>query len=132
MSRLSLAALLIVALSLCLAAPKPRAAPKKEILDVVPANANMAFGIRSINDLCKKGDGFWKRAKLNPKRQPSDLVRFACALLGANDGFDEDAPTVLFAVGKHDLSSYGIYALPFTNLDRMAGNYGFRKAEVVP
>src|SRR5262245_32702020 len=132
MSRLMLVAFLLVAFSLSLAAP-PAAGPKKEILDLVPQAAFAAFGIRSVNDLSKKGDAFLKKAKLKREVRFSNIVAFVYGWLGIESGIDEDAPVVLVLPGgvKENFDSL-VLAVPFKGLNEMAKNFGFEKGKLKP
>ncbi len=123
-----LAVLLLLAL-----APPTRAA--EEIADLIPADALGAFGIRNVDELRKKGDGFLKAAGIeNDDWRISKLVASAYQALGIQGGVDESGRVLVVATreGKPmDFLGFQIVVLiPFKDLDAMAANFGFKKGEL--
>jgi hypothetical protein len=114
-------------------------APAAEMLDIIPADCCGALAIRSLADLKKKGDKFLEESKMHVGLRPSELFEEGFRYLGLKVGVDEKAPAALMIVnpkvadGSTDLSSINtlfVVAIPFSDRDTLAGNFGFRKGEL--
>jgi hypothetical protein len=112
------------------------------LLDLVPDEAAAAFGIRNVQELKGKGDRFVKQAGIDDGIRPSQLFELACVWLGIKAGLDETgaAAAMLVDPGDGSLPAKGVdhgivLALPFSDLEAMASNYGlhakdFDKGEI--
>ena len=117
------------------------AVAQSSALDLIPGNAAAAIVIRKPEELRKKGDDFLKETNLNIGIRPTDALAFVTTFLGINQGLDLDQPAgaVLLRpkntrtpVGLEDLNQSLYIVLAFTDLDKMAGNFGFANGELKP
>jgi hypothetical protein len=108
-------------------------------LDLIPANASMAVVIRHPEELRKKGDVFLKESGLDLGIRPTDALAFIKNFLGVNQGLDLEQPAAAVLlrrdnerkpIGLEDLTQNLYFVLAFTDLDAMAGNFGFAKGEL--
>jgi hypothetical protein len=108
-------------------------------LDLIPANAAAAIIIRHPEELRKKGDEFLKETNLNLGLRPTEALDLIKMSLGITQGLDLEQPSgaVLLRpenarnnVGLEDLNQSLYIVLAFTDLDMMAGNFGFKKGEL--
>ena len=108
-------------------------------LDLVPVDASVAIIVRNPNELRKKGDEFLQETQITFGLRPTEALDAIVNFLGLRNGLDLNQPAgvVLLrpedaknAVGLGDLeeSLYGVFA--FTDLDEMAGNFGFAKGDL--
>ncbi len=115
-------------------------AQQATMLDIVPADSAIAVAIRDLDDLQKKGDKLVADAELNISIRPSQLFSMAFGFLGIQGGLDERAPAAVILLrpehgkelGFPDLEALLVGVLPFTDLDKMANNFGFQKGDLKP
>ena len=116
-----------------------KARAQADALDLIPSKAAAAIVIRDADDLRKKGDDFLKETGVNLPLRPTDALDFVKTFLGIKDGLDLRRPAaavllrpdnVATPVGMDDLNNSLYIALAFTDLDKMAGNFGFAKEEL--
>src|SRR5262249_17914245 len=105
-------------------------------LDVIPADATAAIIIRNPRELSKKGDDFLQKAEINLGIRPTDALGMLGNLLGVTAGWDLDRPSgaVMLRpadaagnVGFEDLQRSVYVVLAYNDLDKMAGNFGFKE-----
>jgi hypothetical protein len=108
------------------------------LLDLIPQEAGVAFGVRNLAELKSKGDKFVKDGGLDEAERwgrPSQLVDLALGWLGVKAGLDEKGSVVAMVVDTGDGTLAGnlfpvkstiLIALPFTDLEAIASNYGLR------
>jgi hypothetical protein len=101
------------------------------LLDLIPQDAGAAFGVRNLNELRTKGDKFVKNGGFDDGGRPSQLIDLAIGWLGVKAGFDEKAPVAAMLVDPGDgaLKERNperglVIAVPFSDLEAMASNYG--------
>ena len=112
-----------------------------EAYDLIPADALGGVACRSIADLVSKSDKLARDAGLELPLRPGDLCRMAQMALGINGGLDlKGGCALVVANPKHvgmeinyrNLEPFLVLALPFTDLDTMAANFGFAKGKLKP
>ncbi len=110
-------------------------------LDLIPADAAVAIVIRNPDELRKKGDDFLKEANLDFGIRPTDLLTFVTNLLGINQGLDLEQPSGAAILrpekapqnlGFEDFNQSFYVALAFSDLDKMASNFGFKPGQLKP
>jgi hypothetical protein len=110
-------------------------------LDLIPADAAVAVVIRKPEELRQKGDAFLKETNINVGIRPTDALAFVTNFLGINQGLDLERPSgavllrpknVAQNIGLEDLEQSLYIVLAFTDLDKMAGNFGFEKGVLRP
>ncbi len=110
-----------------------------DTLDLIPSKAAAAIAIRDADDLRTKADALLKDTGLNVPLRPTDALAFVKTFLGIKDGLDLKKPAAAallrpdnatMPVGMDDLNNSLYIALAFTDLDKMAGNFGFTKGEL--
>ncbi len=108
-------------------------------LEVIPADAAIAIVIRNPDELRKKGDTFLEETKIDLGIRPTDALNMVTNFLGINQGLDLKRPAgaVLLRpknapqnIGLEDLDQSLYVMLPFTDLDKMAGNFGFQPGQL--
>jgi hypothetical protein len=134
-SRIAAALLLLVCTALAPAAEGP--------LDLIPADAGAAIVVRNLNDLKKKGDQFLADSGIGDNSlRFSQLFQQGYDFLGIKAGIDHDRPAAILlanpkAAGLDSNRGFGllnllVVAIPFTDRDVMAANFGFGKGELKP
>jgi hypothetical protein len=118
-----------VLLAACLAAP----ANGQQPLDLVPHDSALALVFRNPEELQSRGDRLLKDAGLKPPYRPSELFKLALNFLGVNAGVDTKRPAGAVVLdGANELTQNLVIFLPYTDLDVMAGNFGFARGEFKP
>lgn len=111
------------------------------VLELVPADAMAGIAIRNLDDLAKRGDEFVNAAQMQNLFRPSQLWLMALQFLGINGGIDgkNSAAAVLALPDKGqdglnlpNIDRQLVLILPFTDLDTLAGNFGFEKGQLKP
>jgi hypothetical protein len=110
------------------------------VLDVIPADAAAAVAVRNLDDLKTKGDKLIADAELQMPLRPSQLFDEAYKFLGVQGGVDpKGAAAIVLArpedaggdLGLKDLELL-VAALPFDDLDKLAGSFGFKPGQLRP
>ena len=144
----SIATALIVVFSITILAQNP-SEPKKPAatgtLDLIPENALAAVVLRSPNDLGKKGDQLFTDLDFDPVpgETPSSainkLIDFLIGnFIGVRQGLDFDGPFGVMIPPTpdggepklEDLPDNLVLALPVSDREQMAANFGFAKGEM--
>jgi len=133
-------AVLLAVATIATAAP---AAPAPGVLDLVPEDAAFGLAIRDISDLKKKGDKLYVDAGLKEGELPrfSTLFGELFGLVGIKAGVDENAPAAVIVANPRaagltrvpidlDILKLLVAAVPFTDLDKMAGNFNLKAADL--
>ncbi len=112
---------------------------RQGMLDVIPADAAAALAIRNLEELEKKGDKFVADVDLKLPIRPSQLFADVYRFLGIQGGVDTkgSAAIILLRPEKEggnigDFERLLVGALPFTDLDKLAVNFGFKPGELKP
>jgi hypothetical protein len=117
------------------------AAPAQGVLDLIPEDAAAGVGIRSLNDLKKKGDKLIADAQLDLPLRPSQALEQLYGLLNVGGAVDEDAPAAVVlanpakAGGKkltEDFLDLLVLALPFTDRDKIAARFTLKGEDLKP
>src|SRR2546426_145222 len=116
------------------------ASAQQGMLDLVPADAAAAVTIRNLNDLIKKGDKFVADADLQlGGLRPSQIFTEVYNFLGIQGGVDGDGSVAILMLPREKESKdfwtvldYLAGVVPFTDLDKMAANFGFQKGQLKP
>jgi hypothetical protein len=110
-------------------------------LDLIPANAAAAVVIRNAEELRKKGDEFLMKSNVDLGIRPTDALALVRNMLNLNEGVDLEQPAAAVllrpegarkTVGLEDLTVSLYIVVAFTDLDKIAGNFGFAKGELKP
>jgi hypothetical protein len=126
-----------LSLLLCVAASSPAA----DSLDLIPADALGGVACRSIDGLVQKSEKLVKDAEIKLPATPSVLCTSLFTALGIQNGLDRKGGCSLVVVNKKhigaeigfgNLEQYLVAALPFSDLDAMAGNFGIDKGKLKP
>lgn len=111
------------------------------VLDLIPPEATAGIAIRNLDELRARGDKFVADAGMQNLFRPSQLWLMALQFLGINAGVDtkNSAAIVLAPPDKGqnglnfpNLDRHLVLILPFTDLDALAGNFGFEKGKLKP
>jgi hypothetical protein len=111
------------------------------MLDLIPEDAAAAFAIRDLNDLKKKGDQLLDETKLNVPLRPSEIFDLVYKELGLKAGVDPNGSAALVllspeVVGAQDswdrLIDRIVVAVPFTDRDQIAANFGIKAGALKP
>jgi hypothetical protein len=109
------------------------------MLDLVPVNAAAGLVVRNLDELKTKGDKFVAESELRVPLRPSDVFALGLKALNITQGLDsKGSAAILLAPKEKDnagfLSFFDelVVVIPFTDLDKMAANFGFAKAELKP
>jgi hypothetical protein len=111
------------------------------ILDLIPGDAAAAVGIRNLNDLNKKGDQLIADTKMTVPLRPSQAFDFVVKFLGINAGIDSERPAaVILAHPRHihratlreQVDDLLVVAIPFTDRDKIAANFGLPAGDLKP
>lgn len=111
------------------------------VLELIPADATAGIAIRNLDDLSKRGDQFVAEAGMQNLFRPSQLWVMALQFLGINGGIDgkNSAAAVLAppekgqdGINLPNVDRQLVLILPFTDLDLLAGNFGFEKGQLKP
>ena len=116
------------------------ASAQQQMLDLIPADAALAIFLRHPDELKVKGDKFLKDSQVDIGMRPSELFDMALNVLGIRAGIDFDRPggAMLLRpengknIGLGDLEENLIVVAPFSDLDRMAANFGLGKGKLQP
>lgn len=122
----------------CLFASAATAAAQETPLDLIPGDAAGAIILRHPNDLKNKGDKLLADANLEPGIRPTQLLDMLVDFLGIRAGVDWDRPGGAVLLRPHDGEQIGLkelennlYAvIPFTDLEKMAGNFDIPKGSL--
>src|SRR5437868_6120814 len=102
-------------------------------LDVLPQDAALALSIYNIEALMKKGDKFIADTEIDVPLRPSQLFVMANQFLGVRQGLDKKGSAAIFLMrpekgeerlGFNNLNEILVPAIPFTDADEMAANFG--------
>jgi hypothetical protein len=112
------------------------------VLDLIPSDATCAIAIRNPNALKKKGDQFVAETELKTPLRPSQAYDFVLQHLGIRAGLDADGPAAVVLVdgdvvgavggGWENLENRLVAVIPFTDRDKMAGNFEIQAGELKP
>jgi len=115
---------------------------KSGILDIVPSDAALAFAIRNLQDLKRKGDTFLEKTGLQIPVRPSQIFDFALGWIGIQQGVDDQSPIALIMVnlenvgaefGKlEELEKTLVLAIPFNDRDQIAASFSLKGADLKP
>jgi hypothetical protein len=112
-----------------------------DVLDLLPEDAAGAVAIRNLNELHKKGDKFLDESELKVSLRPSQLFDIAFGWLAITSGLDRNAAAAIVVAnpqkaGYKDLKNFGldpfVVAVPFTDRDQMASNFGIAAGALKP
>jgi hypothetical protein len=114
-------------------------AAEPSALELIPQDAAFGLAIRNLAELRKKGDDFVTRTQANLGVRPSVAFDFLKSILNIKAGLNEEAPAAILLANAEKLQrerfdpfSLIVVALPFTDRDRMAANFRFKKGEPAP
>lgn len=93
------------------------------VLEVIPADVVGAIGIRSVNDLTKRGDRLIEAADVKSPMRLTDAYRFVATFLGLHRGLDEDGSAALMLLNEKVDEAAFVLAVPIADLEAMAGNF---------
>src|SRR3989442_9254917 len=110
------------------------------MLDLVPADAVAAVAIRNLHDLIKKGEKLVPDTDLQlGGLRPSQIFTEVYNFLGIQGGVDGDGSGAILMLPREKESKdfwtvldYLAGVVPFTDLDKMAANFGFQKGQLKP
>jgi hypothetical protein len=128
---------LFVTVSLILFAA-PRGAAQGPV-DLLPQDAAAAIVVHDLDELIKKGDKFLTQTQINVPFRPSNLFDEAVKFLGINQGLNRKRPAAIILmkpekdgerIGLGSLQTLIVPAIPFTDADAMAGNFGIDKGKL--
>ncbi len=110
-----------------------------ETYELIPADSLGGIACRSIEGLVKKSTQLAKDAEIKLPEQPGALCKQLFMALGIQAGLDTKGGCSLVAVnpkyvgakiGFGNFDQYLVAAIPFTDLDAMAGNFGIEKGKL--
>jgi hypothetical protein len=111
------------------------------MLDLIPDDAAAAFAVRDLNDLKKKGDQFLDETKLNVPLRPSQAFDWVYQYLGLKAGVDPNGSAALVLLGPEAVGAQKVWdrlddrivvAVPFTDRDQVAANFGIKAGALKP
>jgi hypothetical protein len=112
------------------------------MLDLIPQDAAAGVAFRNLDDFKKKADKFAADFQQNIPIGPSQIMALMYQQLGIQNGLDEDSTAaVILANPKaagvkkvfgQDANQLLVLAVPFTDRDTMAGNFGFKQGDLKP
>lgn len=132
MNRHYLATMILLAVA---AAPAAAQAP----LDIIPQDAAASIAIRDLDELIKRGDKFIADTGIDNNLRPSDLFREVNQFLGINQGLNVKRPAAIFLmrpakekdqIGFREIEQLIVPAIPFSDADLMAENFGIGKGKL--
>lgn len=111
-------------------------APAQGMLDVLSSEAAFGVGVRNLNDLIRKGDKLIEETQLQLPLRPSQLFDIGLQqFLNIQGGLDRERPTVLMLLMPENVPQPPeslVVAVPFTDLDQMAANFGLGQGQLKP
>jgi hypothetical protein len=109
------------------------------VLDLIPADAAAAVAIRNLDELKSKGDKLVADANLNLPVRPSQLFAEVYRFLGVQGGIDPKGAAAIILSRPENAGNLGpndmewlVGALPFDDLDKLAGSFGFKPGQLKP
>jgi hypothetical protein len=111
------------------------------MLDLIPGDALFGIAIRDLAELKKRGDKFIDDSQIKLPLRPSQAFELVYKELGITGGLDDTgaAAGVLLPPAKEgerfglaNVDQLIVLALPFTDRDRLAQDFGFKKGQLQP
>jgi hypothetical protein len=111
------------------------------MLELVPHDASAAITIRNLDELIQRGDKLLNDTDVKVPIRPSELFNMGAQFLGVNQGLDRKRAAAILLMPpekKEDVQSLRwletslVPVLPFTDADKMAGNFGIAKGDFTP
>lgn len=117
-----------------LTAAEPAAPKKPGVLDIVPADALGAVGIRDVNELIKRGDVLIDKGEFKVPFRLSEGYKFVLGFVGISDGDDPEGAAALMMIRLKDdkVEEFKglVLAVPVADFGRIADSLKVRREDL--
>jgi hypothetical protein len=110
-------------------------------LELLPQDGAAAIAVRDLSGLVKKGDDFLSQTEINVPLRPSRLFEEAIQFLNLRQGLNKNGAAAIILmspddkderIGLRNLDELLVPAVPFSDPDTMASNFGIAKGKLMP